>query len=198
MMRIAISVLVLAFGLVPAAAQTAPRLKPQAIVASDVVRIGDLIENAGVAANTPIFRAPDLGQTGAVPARTVLDAVRPYGLIAVETLGLNEVSVTHASRTIAADDIEQRVAGALVARYNLGKPENLKIAFDRDVRPIEVALTSTSELALARINYDAQTRRFDVSFDLAGASRGSWRSPARAAETIEAAVPTRALNRGDV
>ena len=69
MMRTAISVLVLALGLVPAAAQNAPRLKPQAIVASDVVRIGDLIENAGVAASTPIFRAPDLGQTGAVPAR---------------------------------------------------------------------------------------------------------------------------------
>src|SRR6187399_1834684 len=138
MMRTAISVLLFTLGLVPAAAQNAPRLKPQAIVASDVVRIGDLIENAGVAAGTPIFRAPDLGQTGAVPARAVLDAVRPYGLIAVETRGLSEVSVTHASRIIAADDIEQRIAGALIARYNLGKPENLKISFDRDVRPIEL------------------------------------------------------------
>ena len=56
--------------------------------------------------NTPIFRAPDLGQTGAVPVRAVLDAVRPYGLIAVEARGLTEVAVTRASRTIAADDIE--------------------------------------------------------------------------------------------
>ena len=197
-MRTAISVLLFTLGLVPAAAQNAPRLKPQAIVASDVVRIGDLIENAGVAAGTPIFRAPDLGQTGAVPARAVLDAVRPYGLIAVETRGLSEVSVTHASRTIVADDIEQRIAGALIARYNLGKPENLKISFDRDVRPIELALMSASELALSRINYDVQTRRFDVSFELAGASRTSWRYSGTAAETIDAAVPTRALNRGDV
>ena len=52
------------------------------------MRIGDLIENAGLAANTPIFRAPDLGQTGAVPARAVLDAVRPYGLIAVDARGI--------------------------------------------------------------------------------------------------------------
>ena len=43
-MRTAISVLLFTLGLVPAAAQNAPRLKPQAIVASDVVRIGDLIE----------------------------------------------------------------------------------------------------------------------------------------------------------
>ena len=64
------------------------RLKPAVTVAGDIVRIGDLIENAGLAANTPIFRAPDLGQTGAVPARAVLDAVRPYGLIAVDMRGI--------------------------------------------------------------------------------------------------------------
>ena len=91
------------------------------------MRIGDLVENAGVAANTPIFRAPDLGQTGAVPARAVLDAVRPYGLIAVDTRGLSEVAVTHASRTIAADDIEQRIVAradrALQSRQ-AGKPED--------------------------------------------------------------------------
>jgi flagella basal body P-ring formation protein FlgA len=198
MIRTAISILLLALGLVPALAQNTMRLKAQATVASDVVRIGDLVENAGIAANTPVFRAPDLGQTGAVPARAVLDAVRPYGLIGVDTRGLNEVTVTHASRMIAADDIEQRIIGALIARYNLGKAENLKISFDRDVRPIELALTSTSELALARINYDTAARRFDVSFELAGASRTSWRYTGTAIETIEAAVPTRAINRGDV
>src|ERR1044072_7188499 len=198
MIRTAISILLLALGLVPALAQNTMRLKAQATVASDVVRIGDLVENAGIAANTPVFRAPDLGQTGAVPARAVLDAVRPYGLIGVDTRGLNEVTVTHASRMIAADDIEQRIIGALIARYNLGKAENLKISFDRDVRPIELALTSTSELALARINYDPAARRFDVSFELAGASRTSWRYTGTAIETIEAAVPTRAINRGDV
>ena len=198
MMRTAISILLLALGAVPAAAQTGPRLKAQATVASDVVRIGDLVENAGVAAGTPIFRAPDLGQTGTVPSRTVIDAVRPYGLIAVDTRGLSEVTVTHASRTIATDDIEQRIAAALLARYNLGKADNLKISFDRDVRPIELALTSTSEIALTRINYDTQTRRFDVSFELSGGARTSWRYTGTAVETVEAAVPTRALNRGEI
>src|SRR6195256_6658326 len=113
MMRTAISILLLALGAAPALAQTGPRLKAQAIVASDVVRIGDLVENAGTAANTPIFRSPDLGQTGAVPARQILDAVRPYGLIAVDLRGLSEVSVTRASRMIAADDVEGRIVRAL-------------------------------------------------------------------------------------
>src|SRR5436190_15099610 len=111
-MKTALSFLVLALAATAAAAQTgyAPaRLKSQVTVSSDIVRIGDLVENAGASANTPIFRAPDLGQTGAVPVRAVLDAVRPHGLAGVDARGLSEIAVTHASRTISPDAIEQRI-----------------------------------------------------------------------------------------
>ena len=87
-MKLVLSALLIAVSVTPALTQA--RLKAQTTVAADIVRIGDLIENAGVAANTPIFRAPDLGQTGAVPSRAVLDAVRPYGLIAVDIRGLGK------------------------------------------------------------------------------------------------------------
>ena len=60
----------------PAAAQVtgslgpeAPMLKRNVTVSSDVVRIGDLIDNAGRAGEIAIFRAPDLGTTGAVSGR---------------------------------------------------------------------------------------------------------------------------------
>ncbi len=43
------------------------------------MRIGDLIEHAGIIAKVPIFRAPDLGSTGTVPAEAVVEAVRQYG-----------------------------------------------------------------------------------------------------------------------
>lgn len=204
MMKTALSLL-LALSVTPAAAQVTgsagdayARLRPQVTVAGDIVRIGDLIENAGVAANTPIFRAPDLGQTGAVPVRAVLDAVRAYGLVAVDVQGLSEVAVTRASRMIAAGDIEARIVRALTARHNLGKAENLKIMFDRDVRPIQLETNISPELSLARLNYDASSRRFDIVFELANGANASWRYTGSAVETIEAAVPTRALARGDV
>ena len=198
-MKIATTLLVLALGATSAAAQVnGPRLKAQATVSGDIVRIGDLVENAGVAANTPIFRAPDLGSTGAVPVRAVLDAVRPYGLIAVDIRGLSEVAVTRAGHTIAADDIEARIVRALIARHNLGKTENLKIMFDRDVRPIALDLSVNPELSLARLTYDQSSRRFDITFELANGGTASWRYTGSAVETIEAAVPTRAFNRGDI
>jgi flagella basal body P-ring formation protein FlgA len=204
-MKTTLSFLLLAIAVPPAAAQitgsTGPeyaRLKSQVTVAGDIVRIGDLIENAGVATNTPIFRAPDLGQTGGVPVRTVLDAVRPYGLIAVDVRGLSEIAVTRASRTIAADDIEARIVRALIARYDLGKAENLKIVFDRDVRPIQLDMKVAPELSLARLSYEPASRRFDITFDLASSAQGVWRYTGSAVETIEAAVPTRAINRGEI
>jgi flagella basal body P-ring formation protein FlgA len=201
-MKTALSFLLLAVTVTPAAAQitastgdAAARLKPQVTVAGDIVRIGDLIENAGLASNTPVFRAPDLGQTGVVPVRAVLDAVRPYGIVGLDPLGLSEVSVTHASRTISTDGIEQRIVGALTARYAIGKPENVKISFDRDVAPIELAVNSAAEPALARITYDKAAGRFDVTFELANTR---WRYTGSAFETVEAAIATRALGRGDV
>jgi flagella basal body P-ring formation protein FlgA len=203
MMKTALSFLLFALSVAPTAAQITgstghARLKAEATVSGDIVRIGDLVENAGVAANTPIFRAPDLGQTGAVPVRAVLEAIRPYGLVAVEVRGLSEVAVTRASRAIAADDIEARIVRALTARHNLGKAENLKIMFDRDVRPIQLDANVVSELSLARLTYEPASRRFDIAFELGNSAHGSWRFTGSAVETLEAPVPTRALARGEI
>lgn len=193
-----LSILALVVATVPAAAQGAPRLKPQVTVASDIVRVGDLVENAGTSSATPIFRAPDLGETGSVPARAVVDAVRAAGLIAVDTRGLSEVTVTHASRTVPLSEIESRLATALSERYDLGKTENLRLVFDREVRNIELSLTSTSEPMATRMNYDRASRRFDVTLEIPGASRAQWRYTGVAIETVEAAVVMRGFTRGEV
>jgi flagella basal body P-ring formation protein FlgA len=202
-MKTALAILLLGLSAAPAAAQYTgsiphPRLKPDVTVSGDIVRIGDLVENAGSAGNTPIFRAPDLGQTGAVPARQILDAVRPYGLIAVDLRGLSEVSVTRASRVIAADDVEARLVRALTGRYNLGAPENLKLTYDGERRAIYLDTATTGDLSLARLNYDAYNRRFDAVFELTSGGRAQWRFSGLAVESMEAAVTTRALARGEI
>lgn len=199
MIRTALTISLVVCGLAPAAAQSGPtRLKPVVTVANEIVRIGDLVENAGLAANTAIFRAPDLGTTGTVPVRAVLDAVRPYGLIGVDVRGLSEVSVTRASRTIATDEIEALIVRALLARYNLGKVENLKVMFERDVRPIILDASVTADLSLARMSYEPGTRRFDATFELASGGRAQWRYTGSAVETVEVAVPLRAFAKGDI
>jgi flagella basal body P-ring formation protein FlgA len=98
----------------------APRLKELVSVTSEVVRIGDLVENAGPAAGVPIFRAPDLGQTGSVPVQRIADALRPHDLADLDTDGLSEVIVTRLSRTITAKDVAYRIARAVSGQFGFG------------------------------------------------------------------------------
>ena len=71
-----------------------PALKREVIVTGELVRIGDLVENAGAVAEVAIFRAPDLGQTGGVSARRIAEAVRAHQIIGLDTRGIEEVAVT--------------------------------------------------------------------------------------------------------
>src|SRR6202043_2257413 len=82
----------------PARPFAPPALKRSITVTSDIVRLGDLIDNAGGFAAIPVFRSPDLGTTGAVPARKVIEAARAHDLFGVDTGEVIEVEVTRAGR----------------------------------------------------------------------------------------------------
>src|ERR1700726_217043 len=112
----------------------APVLRASVTVSGDVVRIGDLIDNAGSAAQIAIYRAPDLGTTGTLPTAQVLAVLRAHQVIGVDTRDLNEISVTRLARTLDAKDIESQVARALEHRGGLGEAANLSLTFDRDVQ----------------------------------------------------------------
>ena len=94
----------------PPKAPLAPTLKRSITVTSDIVRLGDLIDNADGFGAIPVFRSPDIGTTGAVPARRVIEAARAHNLFGVERGEILEVEVTRAGRVIGRKDIEARIA----------------------------------------------------------------------------------------
>lgn len=184
-----------------ALAPPAPALKREVSVAGSLVRIGDLIENPGAAANIPVFRAPDLGETGTVQTSRVLEAVRAHGLVLIETGDISEVVVTRASRAITAKDIEARIARALAGKGRIDAPGRLVINFDRPVRTLHVEPGATSELRVTRLAYEPNSGRFDVSFELPGsavARRLPLQFTGTAVETADAVVLMRPLARGEV
>ena len=177
-----------------------PRLKELVTVTSDIVRIGDLVDNAGMAANIAVFRAPDLGQTGAVGITRVAEALRPHDIGALDMHGLTEVVVTRLSRAITGKDIEERIVRALAGQYGFGDAGSLGVTFDRDVRPMYVEASATSDLVVTRMNVDPRTGRFDATFELPG-SAAARKLPLRfsgtVSETVEAATLLRAIGRGE-
>jgi flagellar basal body P-ring formation protein FlgA len=77
----------------------APVLRANVVVADDLVRIGDVIDNAGTAAQIAIYRAPDLGTTGSLPTAQLLTALQAHQVIGVDTRDIKAVSVTRLSRS---------------------------------------------------------------------------------------------------
>jgi len=202
MIRIVTALLALvAFGCEAQTADKPPRLRDMVAVTSEIVRIGDLVENAGAAADIPVFRSPDLGQTGAVPVARVAEALRPHDLDRLDTAGLSEVVVTRLSRSISRRDITERIARALAGQFGFGNAQNLAVVLDREVRVLHVEASATADLAVSRLTAEPRNGRFDISFELpdsVAARRLPLRFTGTATETVETAALTRALRTGEV
>jgi len=191
----------------PAKAQVAaqptaerPTIKAKAVVHGDIVRIGDLIENSGVVANVPIFRAPDLGYTGTVSVDAVLNAVRDHALIGVDTAGLSEVMVTRATRTVPATDIEDLIARTLSARFDLGNSKDIIVNLGHEMRAVYIDPLAVGEPRVTHIDYDTRTMRFDAIVEIpAGPTKRSvLRFAGRAIPTVEIVILGRTIERGSI
>ncbi|QOZ27114.1 flagella basal body P-ring formation protein FlgA [Bradyrhizobium sp. CCBAU 51753] len=202
-----IAAALLALTAAPAAAQdgsaaiAVPTLRASVTVADDIVRVGDLIYNAGAAGSIAIYRAPDLGTTGTLPVAQVLSTLRARQVIGVDTRDLKEITVTRLARTIDAKEIEQQVTRALENRHGLGRAGNIAVTFDRDPGDVRLEATNSGAMQPVAVRYEPRSTRFDVSFEIAneaGSAPTKLRFTGTAIETIEAAVLTRNVERGDV
>jgi len=180
----------------------APVLRANITVASDMVRIGDVIDNAGPAAQIAIYRAPDLGTTGSLPVTQVLATLRSHQVIGVDTRDVREISVTRRARTLEGKEIEGQVARALEHKNGLGDAANLSLTFDRDNRrhqagslqhrrdAADFAAVRPAQRPLRHHLRDRQRQCLDA--DAAALHTGS------AVETVETAVLTRGVERNEI
>jgi flagella basal body P-ring formation protein FlgA len=179
----------------------APTLRANVTVTADVVRIGDLIDNAGPAALIPVYRSPDLGTTGALPVAQVLSVLRAKQVIGVMTGDIREVQVTRLARTLASKDLESAVASALERRFGLGEAANITVTFDRGIADMRLDASNTGSLQPVATRYDARSGRFDIAFEIANDNNPAptkLRFTGTATETVEVAVLTRDIDRAEL
>jgi flagella basal body P-ring formation protein FlgA len=197
----------LAAGIAAALAQqgsdgiASPVLHANVTVANDLVRIGDLIDNAGSFAQIAVYRAPDLGTTGTIPTAQVLTALRAHQVIGVDTRNIREVTVTRLARTVESKAIELAVTQALQHHNGLGDAGNLTLTFDRDVQDLRLDAANSGAMQVAAARFEPRSGRFDVTFEIVNEVTGSptrLRFTGMAVETVDAAVLTRNVDRSDL
>ena len=178
-----------------------PVLRANVTVSSDVVRIGDLIENAGTAAQIAVFRAPDLGTTGSLPVAQLLSTLRSHQVIGVDTRDIREVSVTRASRVLASKDVEFQIARVLERRNGLGDAASISVNFERDLRELQLDATQTGDMRATVVRFDPRNGRFDITFEIPNDvtyTPTKLRFTGTAVETVDSAVLTRSMERNEV
>lgn len=176
----------------------APVLRAEVKVTSDVVRVGDVVDNAGAAAQIPIYRSPDLGTTGTLAVAQVLDVLRARNVIGVDARNVRQVQVTRLARTLATKDIEQAIAAALDHRFGLGDAANIGVTIDRGAGDLRLEASSTGALQPGAVRYEPRYGRFDITFEIAGSDPANptrLRFTGTAVETVEVAVLTRDIDR---
>jgi flagella basal body P-ring formation protein FlgA len=178
-----------------------PVLRAEVQVSGDLVRIGDVIDNAGSAGQIAIYRAPDLGTTGTLPVAQLLNTLRTHHVIGVDARDLKEISVTRLARALQGKDIELQIARALERRNGLGDAANLSLTFDRAPGDVRLDTAFSGALQPTTVRYDNRNGRFDVTLEVAndnGAAAAKLRFSGTAIETVEAAVLTRNVERNEI
>lgn len=145
-------------------------LKAEATVEADVVRIGDLIEHAGPAAEVAAFRAPELGGVGTVQTHRVIEAAREHGILIFDTRGLSAVTVKRNARTIGFAELETAVVEAAMRELGLGDAAGVTVQLDRDMRPLHIEPGVTDAARIVHFSYEPRTRRFSGRVEVAGSN----------------------------
>jgi flagella basal body P-ring formation protein FlgA len=187
----------------PAGAETGrPVLRLDITVAGDVVRLGDLFDNAGRHADVAVFRSPDPGHTGQVPAWRIVEAARRAGLEPESADRDRDVSVTRDARIVPLAEMEEKIAASLAATLGLGDSSRIQVVFDRGTRPLTVERQARGQVDILRLEHDPRSGRFDAVLGIRGSGRsertGGFRVNGTANELVEFAVPARTIGRGEV
>ena len=172
------------------------RLKAEALVAGDVVRLDHLVDGLGKAGDVPLFAAPAPGQRGTIRAERVLAAAAEFGITGIETGGLHAVAISRQARLLARVDMQEAVRLALVER---GLKGDLAVTLDERHAARLTDPARDGKLRVATLSHDARANRFEarLAWGDGDAPENTWLVTGSVEETVEIAVPATNLERGD-
>jgi flagella basal body P-ring formation protein FlgA len=130
----------------------APTLRPGVVVESGLVTLGDLFENAGAVATTPVFRAPDPGETGHVSTARIAEAAQRHGLEWRNDDAIAKVAVRRDSTRIGLEDIREKIAGEMRTRLSLSPEESLSLTLARTSRPLHLPVNFSGALRITHLD----------------------------------------------
>ena len=161
------SLLALAVALFSTAAFAAPSLKSDVTVSGALVTVGDMFNDAGDLAATPLFRAPAPGTSGLVSLSAINQAAHNAGLVDFDHNGVLQVRVGRSGTVIDGEMLNQLIAAELQKRGLLSEGVEVEASFG-DREPSFNAEAVADPVHLANLQYAPGSKTFSARFVIAG------------------------------
>lgn len=197
--RVALAALIAAaismvIALRPAAAAT---LIADVEVDGEIVTLGDLFDGAGDLGNQPVFRAPDLGVEGELPATAAIAAATAAGL-EVEPSSLVAVRVVRRSIMVDAAAYERLLTSAVALRLG-ADPEDVVVTLEGTIPTVAADGAAVEPATLGSLQVATDGGRFvaTVAVDV-GSTTKTVSLRGVAVETAEVPVLVRPIARREV
>lgn len=188
----------LPLGLVGAHAAERPLLRAEITATSGIVTIGDFFDNPGPYAARPLFRAPDLGLTGTVPADVVMKRAQAMGLANADGNGLRQVTVHRAAIEITPEEQRAMVRDALAERAGVQDPAALEIRYANEPTVLAADPAAAEPIVLSNLTFSNRSGRFNALFTVRLSGRDATVAIAGTAqETVEIVTFARRMARGE-
>lgn len=178
---------------------SAATLRSEVRVTGPLVTIGDFFPDAGSHAATPLFRAPDLGTRGNVPASLVVERARAAGFEDASADGLRSVSVERLAVTLGVSDMEEAVRAALLERYPDLDADALSLSLNGLGQPIMADAGAGSPLSVVDLDWNPVSGQLRTTVRIRTDEMLRMVSlHGLAQETVEVFTAARPLERGAV
>ncbi|WMT85718.1 flagellar basal body P-ring formation chaperone FlgA [Pelagibacterium sp. 26DY04] len=150
--------------------QAEPLLRGDVTVNAAIVTVGDLFDNAGLMAETAVFRAPAPGTSGVLSVEDITAALRSAGVDEFETAGLDTIRVARAGAQVDLPLLSDLIADDLRARGILSDNMDMDLALDVPL-PELVATDTATPATLTILRYMPGSSTFSARFQISGIDR---------------------------
>lgn len=148
-------------------ASAAPALKSEVSVNHAVVTVGDMFDDAGLLAETALFRAPAPGTTGMVSLEAVRAAAKRAGLDDYLSDGVLAVKVERRAAVIDGTELTNLIEGDLTFRGLLPAGAEVATTFAGGM-PSYNAEDVNVPVTLTALRWQPGSRAFAARFEIAG------------------------------
>ncbi len=156
-----------------AAAASAASLRPSVVVEGETVRLGDIFEDTGPKANTPVLYSPAPGRNVTLNANWLAEVARLFQVQWRPLSQYDRVVVQRAGRLITATDIKTPLRQKLLAQ---GMPEHSEIELVNHNFELNLPLEVPSTVDIRNVSFDATTGQFNALVLAGGDAAGAQRA----------------------